>query len=187
MDFWPVLGIAFGLAMDAFSVAIATGLMLGTVTHRQLFRLSFHFGLFQFLMPIAGWVAGNTIEGYMASYDHWVAFLILAYIGGKMVRDSFGDDEERSHGDPTRGLSLVMLSVATSIDAFAVGLSLGLIRVPVLEPSIIIGIVAGGMTFIGMRLGKHVGSLLGRRMETIGGLVLIAIGIKVLLEGLATA
>lgn len=185
MDFLPVMGIAFGLAMDAFSVAIATGLVLETITHRHLFRLSFHFGLFQFMMPIAGWFAGTTVEGYLSAYDHWAAFLILGYIGGKMVRDSFCDEEECSRGDPTRGMSLVMLSVATSIDAFAVGLGLALMGVSVLEPSIVIGVVAATMTFIGMRLGKRVGRVIGRRMETVGGLVLIGIGVKILIEGLA--
>lgn len=182
MDFWPVLGVAFGLAMDAFSVAVATGLALETVTHRQSFRLSFHFGLFQFLMPVAGWLAGAAVESYFSTYGYWFAFAILAYVGGKMVKDSFGDDGETVRGDPTRGLSLIFLSIATSIDAFAVGLGLALIGTPVLEASIVIGVVAAAMTFIGLRLGKPIGSLLGRRMETFGGLVLIAIGVKIVLE-----
>ena len=180
MDFWVVLGIAFGLALDAFSVAVATGLSLGTVTGRQSFRLSFHFGLFQFLMPVAGWMVGTRVESYISAYDHWLAFTILAYIGGKMIHDSLRKDDSEVPADPTRGLSLVVLSFATSIDAFAVGLGLALIRTPIFEPSVIIGIVAAAMTLVGLRIGKRLGGLLGRRIEILGGLVLIAIGVKML-------
>ncbi|MDO8671182.1 MAG: manganese efflux pump MntP family protein [Dehalococcoidia bacterium] len=182
MDLLPVLGIALGLAMDAFSVAIATGIALDKVTHRQTFRLSFHFGLFQFMMPIFGWLVGTQVEGYVSAYDHWIAFALLAYVGGKMIRDSLSSEDVRLKGDPTRGMSLVLLSVATSIDALAVGLSLAVVRVPVLGPSIIIGVVAAAMTILGLRLGKQAGALLGRRMETIGGLVLLGIGVKIVLE-----
>jgi putative Mn2+ efflux pump MntP len=178
------MAIAFGLAADAFSVAMATGLTLGTVTHRQTFRLSFHFGLFQFLMPVIGWYAGKAVEGYIGVYDQWLAFLLVGYVGVKMIYDSLGEEDDAPRRDPTRGVSLFVLSLATSIDAFAVGLGLGLIGTPVLQPSIVIGLVAAGMTFIGLRLGNHVGSLLGRRVETVGGLVLIGIGIKVLVDGL---
>ncbi len=182
LDLLPLLGIALGLAMDAFSVAVAAGLSLGTVGPRQAFRLSFHFGLFQFLMPILGWLAGTAFAAYIEAYDHWLAFLLLAYVGGKMIRESLGDRRERLERDPTRGLYLVMLAVATSIDALAVGLSLALLRVPVLEPAVVIGLVAGGMTLLGLRLGRYAGQLLGPWMERVGGLVLLAIGVKIVLD-----
>ncbi len=182
MDFLPVIGIAFGLAMDAFSVAVATGMSLGDVTHRQSFRLSFHFGLFQFLMPVFGWLTGKMVEEYISAFDHWFAFVILFYVGAKMIHDALSSDGDAVRGDPTRGLSLLVLSVATSIDAFAVGLTLGLIGGPIVEASVVIGIVAAAMTFVGLKLGKHAGDLLGQRMEIVGGLVLIAIGVKIVLD-----
>ncbi len=186
MDLLPLLGIAFGLAMDAFSVAVATGIALGKVSRRQAFRLSFHFGFFQFAMPILGWTAGSLVAEQIRGFDHWLAFGLLAYVGGKMLRDALGGDkdEQYARGDPTRGASLVMLSVATSIDAMAVGLSLVLIGMPILSPSVVIGAVAGNMTLLGLQLGRRVGPLFGRRMEVLGGLVLIGIGLKILFEHL---
>lgn len=182
MDLLPILGIAVGLAMDAFSVALATGLALEKVGRRQTFRLSFHFGLFQFTMPIVGWYVGSAVERYLSSFDHWVAFGLLAYVGGKMIWDSFSDEPAGPRRDPTRGTSLVFLSVATSIDALAVGLSLGVLRVPVLLPALVIGLVAGAVTLVGLHLGKFMGARLGPWMERLGGLVLIAIGVKIVLE-----
>ncbi len=182
MDLLPLLGIAVGLAMDAFSVAIGTGLALATVTPRQSLRMSLSFGLFQFMMPLAGWLAGTAVVGYIAAYDHWLAFALLAYVGGKMIWDSLFDHAERLRADPTQGLALLVLSVATSIDALAVGLSLALLEVPVLLPAIVIGVVAAAMTLLGLRLGRVAGAALGPWMERLGGLLLIAIGLKIVLE-----
>ena len=179
-----MLGIAFGLAMDAFSVAVAAGLLLGKVTLRQSFRLSFHFGLFQFFMPILGWVGGVTVERHISAYDHWLAFFLLGYVGGKMVWESLQSEDKGFKTDPTRGVNLMVLSIATSIDAFAVGLSFGLLRVSVFQPAVVIGIIAAVMTLLGLQLGRRAGHLLGRWMETMGGLVLIAIGAKILVEHL---
>jgi putative Mn2+ efflux pump MntP len=175
--------------MDAFSVAIATGLALRQVFPRQYFRLSFHFGLFQGLMPIIGWVAGTTVAAYISAVDHWIAFALLAYVGGKMIRGSFSEHDEgdlpkRLVKDPTRGSSLVMLSVATSIDALAVGLSLAFLRVSIFIPALVIGLVAASLTFLGLRLGRYAGSKLGPWMERVGGLILLGIGIKIVVEHL---
>jgi len=181
-----LIGIAIGLAMDAFAVSIAAGLTLKTVDARQTFRLAWHFGLFQALMPIIGWLAGLSIEHWIAPVDHWIAFGLLAAIGGKMIYEALkdADDDEVRRGDPTKGWSLVLLSIATSIDALAVGLSLALLGVSIWWPAIVIGLVAGAFTVVGMQLGKRFGALLGRRMEVIGGIVLIAIGVKILFEHL---
>ncbi|MGE5619076.1 MAG: manganese efflux pump MntP family protein [Sphingomonadaceae bacterium] len=184
MEFFPLLGIAFGLAMDAFSVAVASGIMLGTVTHRQAFRLSFHFGLFQAGMPVLGWLAGSLVAQQIGAFDHWVAFGLLGYVGGKMLWEAFRSEAECVRGDPTRGSTLIMLSLATSIDALAIGLSLALLRVPVLFPALVIGLVACTMTGVGLQLGKRAGHLLGNKMEILGGLVLIGIGFKILLSHL---
>jgi len=182
-----LLGIAVGLAMDAFAVAIATGIALGTVSGRQTFRLAFHFGLFQFLMPVIGYLAGMTMERYIRGYDHWLAFGLLGYIGGKMVYEGIREEGEEGNGgkDPTRGMSLVVLSVATSIDALAVGISLGVLHSDeILYPGVVIGIVACAFTAAGLHLGKRLGVALGKRMEVIGGLILVGIGLKILFDHL---
>ena len=184
IDTLTLLGIAVGLAMDAFAVAIATGIVLGKVSGRQTFRLAFHFGLFQFLMPVIGYLAGMTVERWIQAYDHWLAFALLGSIGGKMVYEGgWGEGEEENGGkDPTRGMSLVLLSVATSIDALAVGVSLGVRHADaVVYPGIVIGVVACTFTAAGLHLGKRLGTAFGKRMEAAGGLVLIGIGVKILL------
>ena len=180
-----LIGIAVGLAMDAFAVSIGAGLTLKTVDARQTFRLAWHFGLFQALMPIIGWLAGLSVERWIAPVDHWIAFGLLAVIGGKMIYEALKDDEETRRGDPTKGWSLMLLSVATSIDALAVGLSLALLDVSIWWPAVVIGLVAGAFTTVGMQLGKRFGALLGRRMEVVGGIVLIAIGVQILVKHLS--
>ncbi|MBW1842568.1 MAG: manganese efflux pump, partial [Deltaproteobacteria bacterium] len=118
--------------MDAFAVSIATGVILKDVSSRQTFRLSWHFGLFQAMMPVIGWAAGMTIRAYIERYDHWVAFGLLTFVGANMIKAAFQDDKgDDKPKDPTRGMTLVMLSVATSIDALAVGLSLSILNVSI--------------------------------------------------------
>jgi putative Mn2+ efflux pump MntP len=177
-----LIGIALGLAMDALAVAIAAGIALPKVTHRHVFRLAFHFGLFQFLMPIVGWAAGQTLEKVVGAYDHWIVFGVLSFIGGKMLWKLRDPHVEDSRDDPTRGWTLVGLSLATSIDALAVGLSLALIRIPILLPSVVIGIVAGALTTLGLLFGSSLGRRFGKIAEALGGIVLIAIGLRVLLS-----
>jgi putative Mn2+ efflux pump MntP len=180
-----LLGIAIGLAMDAFAVAIGAGCQLCQVTWKQTLRLAWHFGLFQAFMPILGWLAGLTLVKYIEPVDHWIAFGLLAFIGGKMIYEALKhQDEEVDRCDPTKGWRLVMLSIATSIDALAVGLSLAVLGVSIWWPALVIGVVAGVLTVVGLELGCRFGSLLGRRMEVVGGLILIGIGLKILLEHL---
>jgi putative Mn2+ efflux pump MntP len=171
--------------MDAFAVAIGAGLQLCQVTNRQKFRLAWHFGLFQAFMPVLGWLAGLTLVQYIEPVDHWIAFGLLAVIGGKMIYEALKHPEQEvDRCDPTKGWSLVLLSVATSIDALAVGLSLAVLGVDIWFPAIVIGIVAGVLTIVGLELGTRFGALLGRRMEVVGGLILIGIGVKILVEHL---
>jgi len=185
MTWFTTLIIAVGLGMDAFAVALAAGAQRRSLSFRPLFRLSFHFGLFQFLMPVIGWFFGSQIERYIRDYDHWLAFGLLALIGVKMIRESFSSEHDRAaRTDPTRKWALVALSVATSIDALAVGLSMAFLGVSIWIPSVIIGLVAAAMTAIGMTFGNQLGTRFGRRMELIGGLILIGIGIKILFEHL---
>jgi putative Mn2+ efflux pump MntP len=184
MSFLSILVIAIGLGMDAFAVSIGAAVVLRKLTFGPVFRLSFHFGLFQFLMPIIGWMAGRTVADYIVDYDHWVAFALLAFIGGKMIWDAVKDDDESRfiRKDPTRGVSLLVLSVATSIDALAVGLSLAFLNIKILYPSVVIGFVAALMTIVGMMFGEALGKLLDRKAGILGGIILIGIGVKVLAE-----
>lgn len=185
MDLISIFAIAVALAMDAFAVALATSLALNPVTGGQVFRFSFHFGLFQAMMPVIGWLAGTVVYKYIAVFDHWIAFGLLAFVGGKMIYGALSPGEsERAASDPTRGWDLIILSVATSIDALAVGLSIGMLGGVILLPAVIIGLVAAALTVIGMMLGGKIGGLWGKKVEVIGGLVLIAIGIRIVVEHL---
>ena len=186
MELLTLIGIASGLAMDAFAVSIAVGLSLKQVSLRQTLRLAYHFGLFQALMPILGWLAGRSVERWISPVDHWIAFGLLAVIGGKMIYEALTQDaEDEQRKDPTKGASLVVLSVATSIDALAVGLSLALLGVDIWYPALVIGVVALAFTATGLHLGKRFGALLGRRVEIVGGVILLAIGARILIEHLA--
>lgn len=185
MQLFNVVAIAVALAMDAFAVAIATGVCLQEVNHRQVFRLSWHFGLFQALMPIIGWSAGTVIHTYMAAFGHWIAFGLLTLIGINMIRGAFKPaDCDIVPKDPTRGWSLVMLSVATSINALAVGFSVSMLNISIWMPAFIIGVVAGIFTIVGLQIGKRIGALtpLGFYAEILGGIVLLGIGANVLYQ-----
>ena len=171
--------------MDAFAVAIAVGSRLQKPHFRQFFRLSFHFGLFQFLMPIIGWIAGSRVAELIHGWDHWIAFALLLFVGGKMILESRHKEKRAIElTDPTRKWSLVILSIATSIDALAVGLSIAMLKIGIFKASVIIGIVAAMMTLIGMSFGRRLGERFGKRMELLGGVILIAIGIRILFSHL---
>ena len=178
-----IIAVAVGIAMDAFAVSVAASVSLRHVSPRQVFRFAFHFGLFQAMMPVIGWAAGCTIHEYVEMWGHWIAFGLLALIGGKAILESFNDDRDDGEGsDPTRGFSLVFLSTATSIDAMAVGVSFAMLGVEIWYPCAIIGVVTSALTVIGMLVGARLGDRFGRRIEVVGGLVLIGIGVKILLE-----
>ena len=173
------LFIAFALGIDAFSVAVGAGAFLVKANSRQKFRLSFHFGLFQFFMPIIGWLVGSQISSYISGYDHWVVFILLSLVGGKMIYEVLKNkDEEKNDTDVTKGITLVVLSIATSIDALAVGFSIAMMKQDIIFPSIIIGIVAAAMTLFGIYIGEKAANRFGDKAELIGGVVLILIGIK---------
>lgn len=186
MSFLLILGIALALAMDAFAVSLGLGLSLKPATGGQTLRLAFHFGLFQFLMPVLGWAAGESLIRHIEKYDHWVAFVLLLGVGGKMIFESLRPEKDAAakRADPTRGVSLLVLSVATSLDALAVGLSLAALRVAIVFPAVVIGVVAFAMTVTGMKIGPVLGKVIGRRAELLGGTVLLLIGIKILIDHL---
>jgi putative Mn2+ efflux pump MntP len=185
LKFINIFAIAVALAMDAFAVSIVTGVNLKNVSYRQTFRLSWHFGLFQAMMPVIGWFAGLSVRVHIERYDHWIAFGLLAFVGIHMIKEAFDPDKsEKRKKDHTKGLTLVILSIATSIDALAVGFSLSLLGVSIWTPAITIGIVAGIFTIIGLQIGEKIGAArqLSRYAETIGGSVLIVIGLNILHE-----
>jgi putative Mn2+ efflux pump MntP len=185
MTLLDIAAIAVALAMDAFAVSIAAGVSLRTVSPRQTFRLAWHFGFFQAMMPVIGWSAGLTVRQLIEQVDHWIAFGLLAAVGGNMLREAFRRDRHaRTAPDPSRGMTLVLLSVATSIDALAVGLSLSLIRVSIWLPAAVIGVVAVLFTAAGLQLGRRVGSAsrLSPCADALGGSVLLVIGLNILRE-----
>ena len=189
MNLLVILGIAVGLAMDTFAVATATSVTLRKVTGRQIFRFAFHFGLFQAAMPVIGWFAGRSVYSYIAGWDHWLAFGLLSFVGGKALYEAFWGEEEETETsntrqDPTKGTSLVMLSVATSIDALAVGLSFAALNVQIWYPVAVIGLVTAALTTTGMLVGSRLGAHFGRRVEILGGLILVAIGVNILFKHL---
>jgi len=184
---FELVGITIGLAMDAFAVAIASSIALGRVRRQQVFRVSFHFGIFHVMMPVIGWLLGRSFHHLIQTWDHWVAFLLLVFIGGKALFDlGKSDGKRRERSDPTQGASLIILSIATSIDALAVGLGLAFLDVVIWYPAVVIGLVATAFTTFGMLLGSRLGMLFGRRVEMMGGLVLIAIGFKIMIEHLTS-
>ena len=172
--------------MDAFAVALTTGGYLRSVSRRQAFRLSFHFGLFQFLMPLLGWFTGVQISHLISAYDHWIAFGLLTAIGAKMIYEA-GHADTDMKTDMTKGMTLVGLSVATSIDALAVGLSLAILNTGIFIPSVVIGVVAAAMTLLGLRIGERYSHRFGKHIERAGGIVLLLIGLKILFEHLMAA
>lgn len=182
MAFAEVLLIALGLAMDAFAVCLGAGTTRFVDGRRFAFRLAFHFGLFQGLMPVLGWLGGSLVAGYISAFDHWIAFGLLAIVGGRMVRSGLDPDGECYEIDPSRGATMVMLAVATSIDAFAVGLSLAMLNVSIVYPSVVIGVVAASMSALGLALGRRLGCAFGKRMEILGGVILILIGLRVVIS-----
>lgn len=184
MGLAEIIFIAVGLAMDAFAVSLGAGTTRHARGYRASIRMSFHFGLFQALMPIIGWFAGTTIAPFIAAFDHWVAFALLAFVGIRMIRSGLNPEAEIHTSDPTRGFTLVLLSVATSIDAFAVGLSLAMLGVTIWYPVVVIGVVTASLSLLGCRLGSKLGLRFGKVMEIIGGGVLILIGLRVVISHL---
>ncbi|MBM6857975.1 manganese efflux pump MntP [Caecibacteroides pullorum] len=182
--------LAVGLAMDCFAISIASGILLKRTLWRPMLIMAFFFGLFQALMPLIGWACASTFSHLIEDVDHWIAFAILAFLGGRMVRESFKEEDCRQDFDPTRLKVVLMLAVATSIDALAVGVSfafLGMKSVTtILSPVGIIGFVSFALSLIGLTFGIRFGCGFARRLkaERWGGVILILIGLKILIEHL---
>jgi putative Mn2+ efflux pump MntP len=177
-----LLAIAAAVAMDAFAVSISSGVVLRIMHIRYALRIAAFLGGFQALMPFIGWSAGNWVRTYVAAFDHWIAFLLLLLVGVKMIYESRKDEASRAGLDPTNIYILFVLAIATSIDALAVGVSLSFLRIAIVVPVLVIGIVTFVMCFLGAYLGTMSGHLFGRKVEALGGLVLIGIGLKIVIE-----
>ncbi len=185
MPYWTILLIAIGLAMDCFAVSLGVGTAGTAKGFRATFRLFFHFGLFQGAMTLLGWLAGRTVVGYIGAVDHWIAFILLLFVGVRMIGDGLRKiGEESSIANPSRGMTLVALSVATSIDALAVGLSLALLSVNVYWAALLIGGVSALLSLVGLTVRNQLGLRIGKSMEVVGGIILIGIGLRVLVTHL---
>lgn len=187
MWYLTVLLIAVGLAMDAFAVSLATGCGLKEkIRPGHVFRMAGAFGFFQALMPVIGWLGGVTLADALSKVDHWIAFGLLAFIGIKMIVEGVrGDDcDAPPRKDPTRGVVLLLLAVATSIDSLAVGLSFGLTKSPIVIPALIIGVVCAAFSSAGLLFGRKLGCAFGKKMEIAGGVILVLIGVKIAAEHL---
>lgn len=185
MSLITVVLIAVALSMDAFAVSITSGVTICKMHLRHALRIAAFFGGFQAFMPVAGWSVGRLAADFITAFDHWVAFALLIVIGGKMLWEALFDkreDDERS--DPLNIYILLTLAFATSIDAAAVGISLSFLKVDIIQPSIIIGIITFLISLAGVFIGCKFGDKFGSKVEVVGGLVLIGIGIKIVVEHL---
>ncbi len=184
MDYISIVVIAIGLAMDAFAVSIAAGVSLKCFQAKPAFRVALFFGFFQAIMPYLGWLAGSSFSKSIALYDHWVVFFLLLFIGGKMIYESFIITKAESSCDPNNIINVFLLAIATSIDALAVGISFSILDQQIIEPIIIIGVITFVLTLFGVYIGSKIGSIFENKIEFLGGIILIAIGTKILLEHL---
>ena len=184
MNFAEIVLISLALAMDAMTVSLSAAAAGFTRQKRATFRLAFHFGLFQFLMPILGWFIGFNIVHLIEKIDHWIAFGLLAFVGTRMILEAIEKKDIAFRNDPSRGMQLVGLSIATSIDALAVGLTLALVKVNVWYVSLIFGLITGSVCVVAIKIGHFLRKKFSSSAEVLGGIILIAIGLKILIEHL---
>ena len=182
MGIITILLIAFGLSFDTFAVSVSSGLILRKINFFNAMKIAFVLAFFQGLMPFVGWFIGSGVKKYMMAYDHWIAFILLLVLGLKMIYESFQKDENRQPLNPMRLAVMVSMAIATSIDALVVGLSFAFFEVNIYLTVFLIGAVTFIVSMLGLLFGKKAGAQLGHRMEIVGGLILIAIGLKILIE-----
>lgn len=191
MELITLFLLALSLSFDSFAVSVSSGLMLPEIRFWKACKIAFVLAVFQSLMPIGGWLAGHAIRDLLADFDHWVAFGLLTLLGIKMITESLKADEERKGFNPLNLLVLISMALATSIDALVVGISFALIETPeipvwlaILIPVFVIGSITFIMSMLGILFGKEAGSSFGKKMEMLGGVILIGIGLKILAEHL---
>lgn len=181
MELFDIILIAIGLAMDSFAVSITAGLILQRCKPKDFLPIGLYMGIFQAGMPVLGWLAGTGLQKYIEAYDHWIAFGLLFIIGGKMVYENLIKGNPHCF-NPRKQIVLLGLAVATSIDALIVGVNFGVMQISIIQPIIIIGCITAFLSALGVFLGKTFKKLYFFKLETIGGFVLIGIGVKILIE-----
>ena len=182
MGIISILLIAVGLAMDSLAVSISGGIVMRPFCMRQSLRLALTMGIFQGGMTLLGWLMGVSFSSYITAFDHWIAFILLGFLGGKMIYESFGEEETTISSFSTK--TLLTLGVATRIDALAVGVSMAFLKTSIYFPAFIIGFVTFALSLIGVISGYRFGKIKGINVELFGGIILIAIGVKILIEHL---
>jgi len=184
MDIVTIIFIAFGLEMDAFAVSVTSGITIKQLKVRNALKIALFFGLFQAFMPAIGWLAGLSLRALISSVDHWIAFGLLFFVGCRMIYESLKFESNQRTINPLDIYILLMLSIATSIDALAVGVSFAFLKVSIATPVIVIGLVTFILSFLGVYIGDRFGHFFEKKIEIAGGLILIGIGIKILIEHL---
>lgn len=184
MSILSIMFIGVGLSMDAFAVAVTNGICMGRLRIKTTIKIAAFFGFFQAIMPIIGWAAGSSFKVYIMRIDHWIAFILLSAIGGKMIFESLKskDNIEKAKCIIISNKELFVLAIATSIDALAVGVSFAFLNVAIFKAASIIGIITFAISFAGVIIGNKFGSIFKKKAEIIGGAILIIIGIKILTE-----
>lgn len=181
---WSIILISIGLAMDAFAVSITNGITIQCLKLKHAVKIAIFFGGFQALMPLIGWLAGIGLKQYVESFDHWIAFALLLFIGAKMIYEAIWIDEVEKKCDPLNLVVLLGLAIATSIDAMAVGVTFAFLHIAIITPAIIIGLITFGLSLAGVFIGNRLGDRLGSKMEILGGIILIGMGTKILMSHL---
>ena len=182
MDIITILLIAIGLSFDTFAVSVSTGLIIKHIKFWQAIKVAFVLAFLQAVMPLFGWFAGNQISSLIGNFDHWIAFILLVILGIKMIIESFKPDEQKNNFNPLKFTVLIGMGIATSIDALVVGISFAFLQTNIWLAIAIIGGVTFLVAMLGMLFGKNVGSRFGKRIEILGGIILIIIGLKILLS-----
>ena len=181
IDILSVVLIGLGLSADCFAVALTVGASGKSFSLKNMLKVALAFGVFQMAMPLLGWLVGQTVVSYIEQYDHWLAFVLLAFIGGKMIIEFIRNESEAESVDISKWATLVTLAIATSIDALAVGLSFALLKINIVIAAGIIGLVAFSISAFSFWLGRKVSALVGRWALLAGGIILIGIGLRILL------
>ena len=183
MSLLEIIFIGVGLAMDAFAVSVCKGLSMKKMNWKNAIIIAFYFGIFQALMPVVGYFLGSTMSGFVEKIDHWIAFVLLAIIGGNMIKEST-DDELEKRNDKIDFKTMIILAIATSIDALAVGITFAFFKVDLLLAITLIGVITFALSILGVLIGNKFGDKLQNKAELTGGIILIIIGLKILLEHL---
>ena len=184
MGLLEIILIAIGLSMDTFAVSISLGLSIKKPKLKEMLIPGIYFGLFQMLMPLIGFLAAVSFVDKIQHLDHWIAFILLGFIGGKMIKESFSSDTEKVNGNPFLFSKMLLLAIATSIDALAVGITFAFFEINLFMTVLIIGLTTFGLSVLGMKIGNMVGAKFKSKAEFLGGVILILLGLKILIEHL---